>query len=178
MRLADTSLRLQVDLQIAMHVVKPNLRINKDPQSSNNAVIHPKGAKGVVQGVASWRSTTVLYGSGMALGELQEVRRFRFHHRGSKCTHQQLRCSFLSYFQEFWRCYLDITLYTAFRPHSIADAPYHHISHTPTDILSIDRLFSKNGRMPGGAGRRTSTSFEAINASSATGIPNLVRYSV
>ena len=39
----------------------------------------------------------------------------------------------------------------------------------------IDRLFSKNGRMPGGAGRRTSTSFEAINASSATGIPNLVR---
>ena len=37
------------------------------------------------------------------------------------------------------------------------------------------RLFSKNGRMPGGAGRRTSTSFEAINASSATGIPNLVR---
>ena len=36
----------------------------------------------------------------------------------------------------------------------------------------IDRLFSKNGRMPGGAGRRTSTSFEAINASSATGIPN------
>ena len=39
----------------------------------------------------------------------------------------------------------------------------------------IDRLFSKNGRMLGGAGRRTSTSFEAINASSATGIPNLVR---
>ena len=39
----------------------------------------------------------------------------------------------------------------------------------------IDRLFSKNGRMAGGAGRRTSTSFEAINASSATGIPNLVR---
>ena len=38
-----------------------------------------------------------------------------------------------------------------------------------------DRLFSKNGRMPGGAGRRTSTSFEATNASSATGIPNLVR---
>ena len=34
---------------------------------------------------------------------------------------------------------------------------------------------NKNGRMPGGAGRRTSTSFEAINASSATGIPNLVR---
>ena len=39
----------------------------------------------------------------------------------------------------------------------------------------IGRLFSKNGRMPRGAGRRTSTSFEAINASSATGIPNLVR---
>jgi len=36
----------------------------------------------------------------------------------------------------------------------------------------IGRLFSKNGRMPGGAGRWTSTSFEA---SSATGIPNLVR---
>ena len=42
-------------------------------------------------------------------------------------------------------------------------------------LLRIDRLFSKNGRMPGGAGRRTSTSFGAINASSATGIPNLVR---
>jgi len=36
-------------------------------------------------------------------------------------------------------------------------------------------FISKNGRMPGGAGRRTSTSFEAINASSATGISNLVR---
>ena len=39
-------------------------------------------------------------------------------------------------------------------------------------------FISKNGRMPGGAGRRTSTSFEAINASSATGISNLVRYGV
>jgi hypothetical protein len=38
-----------------------------------------------------------------------------------------------------------------------------------------DRLLSKNGRMPGGAGWRTSTSFEAIYASSATGISNLVR---
>ena len=36
-------------------------------------------------------------------------------------------------------------------------------------------FISKNGRMPGGAGRRTSTSFGAINASSATGISNLVR---
>ena len=50
-------------------------------------------------------------------------------------------------------------------------------SHAPIrfTLTCIDRLFSKNGRMPGGAGRRTSTSFEAINASSATGIPNLVR---
>jgi len=48
-----------------------------------------------------------------------------------------------------------------------------HIAETIATCF--DRLFSKNGRMPGGAGRRTSTSFEAINASSATGIPNLVR---
>ncbi len=39
----------------------------------------------------------------------------------------------------------------------------------------IGRLFSLNGQMPGGAGRRTSTSFEAINAPSAIGTPNLVR---
>jgi len=43
---------------------------------------------------------------------------------------------------------------------------------------STDRLFSLNGRMPGGAGRRTSTSFGALNASSATGIFNLVSYGV
>ena len=40
-------------------------------------------------------------------------------------------------------------------------------------VLTV--YFLKMGIMPGGAGRRTSTSFEAINASSATGIPNLVR---
>jgi len=45
----------------------------------------------------------------------------------------------------------------------------------PSAVGSTDRSFPKNGRMPGGAGRRTSTSFEAINASSATGISNLVR---
>jgi len=40
-------------------------------------------------------------------------------------------------------------------------------------VLTV--CFLKNGQMPGGAGRRTSTSFEAINASSATGVPNLAR---
>jgi len=45
-----------------------------------------------------------------------------------------------------------------------------------TDAISPVKCFKKeNGRMAGGAGRRTSTSFEAMDASSATGIPNLVR---
>jgi len=66
-------------------------------------------------------------------------------------------------------------LVDAYRKHRSICLKDHGSWFNATDEDFDRRISIHNGRMPGGAGRRTSTSFEAINASSATGIPNLVR---